>query len=180
MTSRLVQDSQELQDGFKIILGQSIQEPIKAAFAFGLALWLSWKLTLFIVLFAPIMAAVIKKFGKKMRRASRAMMQRSQHMLGQIEGTLIGIRVVKGGRRRTLRAPPLHAHHGWPARTNMLKMARYEAWATPAMETVTLLVVGAVLMFAAYLVLVRKIARFRAAFSWSWPASSASANRCAA
>ena len=30
VTSRLVGDSQQLQDGFKIILGQSVQEPIRA------------------------------------------------------------------------------------------------------------------------------------------------------
>src|SRR5207249_1340982 len=95
VTSRLVGDSQNLQDGFKTVLGQSIQEPIKALFLFGLAMTLSWKLTLVIILFAPLMAAAIKKFGKKMRRASRAAMQRSSDMLGQIEGTLAGIRVVK-------------------------------------------------------------------------------------
>lgn len=155
VTSRLVQDSQVLQDGFKIILGQSIQEPIKAAFAFGLALWVSPMLTLFIVVFAPVMAAVIKKFGKKMRRASRAMMQRSSTMLGQIEGTLIGIRVVKAaGAERFERRRYTRIMDG--LKNEMLKMARYEAWATPALETVSLLVVGMVLMVASYLVLVRK------------------------
>jgi ABC-type multidrug transport system fused ATPase/permease subunit len=155
VTSRLVQDSQILQDGFKIILGQSIQEPIKAAFAFGLALYISPMLTLFIVVFAPVMAAVIKKFGKKMRRASRAMMQRSSTMLGQIEGTLIGIRVVKAaGAERFERRRYTTIMDGLKA--EQLKMARYEAWATPAMETISLLVVGMVLMVASYLVLVRK------------------------
>src|SRR5207244_75002 len=72
VTSRLVQDSQTLQDGFKIVLGQAIQEPFKAAFAFGLSMWFSWKLTLFIVLFAPIMAVAVKKFGKNMRRGDPA------------------------------------------------------------------------------------------------------------
>jgi subfamily B ATP-binding cassette protein MsbA len=96
VTSRLVQDSQVLQDGFKNVLGQSVQEPIKAGFAFALAVWIDWRLTIFIIIFAPIMAGVIKKFGKKMRRASRAALQQSSTMLGQIEGTLVGIRVVKG------------------------------------------------------------------------------------
>jgi ABC-type multidrug transport system fused ATPase/permease subunit len=155
VTSRLVQDSQVLQDGFKIILGQSIQEPIKAAFAFGLALYVSPMLTLFIVIFAPVMAAVIKKFGKKMRRASRAMMQRSSTMLGQIEGTLIGIRVVKAaGAERFERRRYTTIMNG--LKDEQLKMARYEAWATPALETISLLVVGMVLMVASYLVLVRK------------------------
>jgi ATP-binding cassette, subfamily B, bacterial MsbA len=153
VTSRLVGDSQNLQEGFKNILGQSIQEPIRAAFFFALAVYLNWKLTLVIVLFAPLMAAAIKKFGKKMRRASRAAMQRSSDMLGQIEGTLLGIRVVKAAtaerfeRRRYSRILDR-------LRDEQLKMARYEAWATPTMETVAMVVIGVVLIFAAYQVLV--------------------------
>ncbi len=155
VTSRLVQDSQNLQDGFKTILGQSIQEPIRAVFYFGLALVLSWKLTLLIVLFAPLMAVVIKKFGKKMRRASRAALQRSASMLGQIEGTLVGIRVVKSANAERFER---RRYSGImeQLRAEQLKMARYEAWATPAMETVALLVVGIVLMIASYQVLVAK------------------------
>jgi len=151
VTSRLVQDSVVLQEGFKITLGQSVQEPIKAAFAFLLSLFISWKLTLFMVIFAPIMAVVIRKFGKKMRRASRAALQRSSSMLGQIEGTLGGIRVVKGAsaerfeRRR-------YAQIMQGLRFEQLKMARYEALATPAMEMTALILVGLVLMYAAYLV----------------------------
>ncbi len=153
VTSRLVGDSQNLQDGFKTVLGQSIQEPIKAFFFFAVAMTLSWRLTLVIIIFAPLMAVTIKKFGKKMRRASRAAMQRSSDMLGQIEGTLIGIRVVKSAgaerferRRYTTVMNKLKAEQ--------LKMARYEAFATPTMETVAMLVIGIVLVFAAYQVLV--------------------------
>src|SRR5439155_24344841 len=155
VTSRLVGDSAQLQDGFKTVLGQSIQEPIRAAFFFALALLLSWRLTLVIILFAPLMAVAIKKFGKKMRRASRAAMQRASDMLGQIEGTLAGIRVVKSAtaerfeRRRYTRIMDR-------LRDEQLKMARYEAWATPTMETVAMLVIGVVLMFAAYQVLVAR------------------------
>jgi subfamily B ATP-binding cassette protein MsbA len=154
VTSRLVQDAQGLQDGFKTVLGQSIQEPIKALFALGLAVYINWFLTLIICLFAPLMAVVIRKFGKKMRRASRAALQRSSSMLGQIEGTLLGIRVVKSAtaerfeRRRYARIMD-------ELRLEQLKMARYEALATPAMETISLIVVGAVLMVASYLVLIR-------------------------
>ncbi len=151
VTSRLVQDSQQLQDGFKIILGQSIQEPFKALFAFAFSMYLSWKLTMFIVLFTPIMAWVIKKFGKKMRRASRAMLQRSSHMLGQIESTLIGVRVVKAAnaeRFERRRYSKIMAG----LQIELLKMAKYEAYATPAMETITMLCAGTILMYASYLI----------------------------
>lgn len=155
VTSRLVQDAQGLQDGFKTVLGQSIQEPIKAAMALGLALVLSWKLTLFIVLFAPIMLVAIRKFGKKMRRASRAALQNSSTMLGQIEGTLIGIRVVKAaGAERFERRR--YAGIMSDLRREQLRMARYEAMSTPTMESLSMLVCGCVLIFASYLVLVQK------------------------
>jgi ABC-type multidrug transport system fused ATPase/permease subunit len=153
VTSRLVQDTQGLESGFKTTLGQSIQEPIRAAMALGLALLASWQLTLFIIAFGPVMVIVIKKFGKKMRRANRKALQSSSSMLGQIEGTLIGIRVVKAAgaerferRRYTRIMDDLIAQQ--------LKMSRIDAWSTPTMETLTLLVVGAVLLFASYLVLI--------------------------
>jgi len=103
VTSRLTQDAQELVAGFKTVLGQSIQEPIKVALAFGLAMVVSWKLTMFIVVFGPVMFLIIRKLGKKMRRASRKAMVNSASMLGQIEGSLIGIRVVKGASAGTAR-----------------------------------------------------------------------------
>src|SRR5437868_11395074 len=77
VTSRLVQDSAVLQDGFKIVVGQTVQELIKAGFALILSLLISWKLTLFMIVFAPLMVIVIQKFGTKMRRASREALRRS-------------------------------------------------------------------------------------------------------
>src|SRR5262249_48955138 len=119
------------------------------------SMFLSWKLTLFIVLFAPIMATVIRKFGKKMRRASRAMLEKSSTMLGQIEATLVGIRVVKAANAERFERRRYSGIMD-TLRQEMLKMARYEAYATPAMETITMLCAGAILMYAAYLIFVQK------------------------
>ncbi len=155
VTSRLVQDAQGLQDGFKTVLGQSIQEPIKAAMALTLALILSWKLTLFIVVFAPVMMFAIRKFGKNMRRAARAALQNSSSMLGQIEGTLMGIRVVKAANAERFERRRYRGIIG-RLRHEQLRIARYEAFSTPTLESITMLVVGCVLIFASYLVLVQK------------------------
>ena len=154
VTSRLVQDAQGLQDGFKTVLGQTIQEPIKAGFAFGLALWFDWQLTMFIVLFGPIMFAIIKKFGKKMRRASRKALQSSAVMFGQLEASLAGVRVIKAAsaepheRRKYTRIMDGLVHE-------QLKMSRIDAMSTPILEMLTLLVVGAIVLYAAYLVRVK-------------------------
>jgi ABC-type multidrug transport system fused ATPase/permease subunit len=154
VTSRLVQDAQGLQDGFKTVLGQTIQEPIKAAFAFGLALWFDWQLTMFIVLFGPIMFAIIKKFGKKMRRASRAALRSSAVMFGQLEASLAGVRVIKAAsaepheRRKYNRIMEGLVNE-------QLKMSRIDAMSAPILELLTLAVVGAIVLYAAYLVRVK-------------------------
>ena len=151
VTSRLVQDSAGLQDGFKNILGQSIQFPINALLAFATALVISWKLTVFIIFVGPLMVGIIKKFGKKMRRASRRAMQRSSSMLGQIEATLQGIRVVKGAnaerfeRRRYTRIMN-------ELTEQQLHMSRLDAISSPVMEVLTLVVISIVVIWATYLV----------------------------
>ena len=154
VTSRLVNDAQQLQEGFKNVLGQAVAEPIKAMLALTLAAAIDWRLTVFIIFFAPVMAAVIKKFGKKVRRASRSALQSSSNMLGQIEGTLVGIRVVKSAtserferRRYSKIMYVLHRDH--------LKMALYEAYSTPTLETLGMVAVGCVLIVASYEIFVQ-------------------------
>lgn len=150
-TSRLITDVDNLQDGFKTVLGQSIQEPIKAIMMFGLALYLSWQLTFFIILLVPLMAIMMRKFGKKMRRASRAALRSSSTLLGQINGTLVGIRVVKGfnaekfeRRRYTKILDKLVVE--------LIRMSRVDAISSPVMESIIMLVAGMVILLAAYLV----------------------------
>jgi ATP-binding cassette, subfamily B, bacterial MsbA len=151
VTSRLVQDCQGLQDGFKTVLGQSIQMPINALFAFGVAMYVSPMLTISVIACGPVMVALIQKFGKKMRRASRKALQNSSSMLGQIEGTLSGIRVVKGSnaerfeRRRYGRIMD-------GLSDQQLRMSRIDAFSSPVMEVLTLLVVCGVVIWATRLV----------------------------
>jgi ABC-type multidrug transport system fused ATPase/permease subunit len=158
VTSRLVQDAQILQDGMKTCLGQGILEPIRALLALCFAMWLDWRLTVFVILFVPVAGAVILSLGRKMRRASRAALQSSAELLGQIEGSLAGIRVVKAAgaerferRRYTTIIQAL--------RREQFKMVKYEALSTPVMETFTMLLAGAILIYAAYLIFGQNVAR---------------------
>jgi ABC-type multidrug transport system fused ATPase/permease subunit len=153
LTARLVTDAQGLQDGFKTVLGKAIQEPINAIFALIVAMIIDWRLTLFIIVFAPLMVVVVRKFGTKVRRAMRAALEKNSRMLGQIDATLGGIRVVKSA------AAEPHERRRYRAIMDTLKveqfrMARYEAWSTPTLEMLGLAAVGCVLIFASYLVLV--------------------------
>lgn len=152
VTSRLVQDTGGLMEGFRAVLGNAIQEPINATFTLVLALVVSWKLTIFVILFAPILFILIKKFGKKMRRANRSALQSSSAMLSQLEGTLIGIRVVKAtaAERHERRR---YNHIMRKIVEQNLKMSRIDAMSSPIMESLTLVLAGVIIIYAAYLVL---------------------------
>jgi ABC-type multidrug transport system fused ATPase/permease subunit len=103
------------------------------------------------VLFGPVMLAVIQKFGKKMRRASRRALQRSSSMLGQIESTLVGIRVVKGANaERFERRRYGRIMNGLVS--EQLKMSRIDAISSPIVELLTLIVVCCVVLWATRLI----------------------------
>lgn len=155
VTSRLTQEAQGLQDGLKGLLGSSVQESIKASMALGLAVYLSWQLTLFILIFAPLMFIIIKKFGKKIRRATRAALENSSQMLGQIDGSLAGIRVVKANNAERFERRRFRDVIAGLVR-EQLRVARIEAINTPVLEVLTLTVVCCVVLYASYLVLVLK------------------------
>lgn len=150
--SRLVSDCTSMQEGFKLLLGQSIQAPIQAGMFFLFALWLDWRLTLFIVVFAPVNVAIIKKFGKKIRRATRAALEKNSRMLGQLEATLAGIQVVKAAGAERFERRKYSRIMG-ELLEQQRRMSRYEALTTPTMEVLTMVVVGIIVTFAAYLIL---------------------------
>ena len=153
VTSRLVQDSGALEQGFKSVLGLSIQQPVTAAMAFCVALLVSWRLTLIIVVFGPFMGAIVQKFGKKMRRASRSALQKSSTMLGHIESTMSGIRVVKAASAERFER---RRYRDIMARLigEQLKMSRIDALSSPILDSLTLLMIGSIVLISTYMVCV--------------------------
>jgi ABC-type multidrug transport system fused ATPase/permease subunit len=151
ITSRILADSGQMQEGFRTLLGRAVQEPIFAVFALAFALWLDWRLTLFVVGFAPVMAVVLRKFGTKMRRASRATLQNSSSLLAQINATLAGVRVVKANNAEEHEQRRLG---GILSRLLgvQLRLVKYDAMSTPVMETLAVLAVGVVITVAVYFV----------------------------
>ncbi len=153
LTSRLATDTTGLQEGFKSLLGPSVQEPIKVIGVFTFAMFIDPWLTLFIICFTPIMFSLIRRFGKKMRRHSRRALESNASMLAQIEATLAGIRVVKANnaepyeRRRYTRIMSELIHQA-------LKMGRIDAASSPIIESMMTLIIGPVLLFAGYRIFV--------------------------
>ncbi len=109
-TSRFISDTGELARGQNTLLGKTLVEPAKAIGSLILALSLSWELTLMAMVGGPPAFWMIRKFGKKMHKASKRALESWSGLLAILGETLIGIRVVKAytmegaERRRFFRA----------------------------------------------------------------------------
>jgi len=93
--SRFVQDTHQIHRGQVALFAKTMVEPAKAIGATTMALLLSWKLTLAVMIVGPPTYVLIRRFGKTMKRASRKALESWSKMLAVLEETLVGIRVVK-------------------------------------------------------------------------------------
>ena len=151
VTSRIVGDAAQLQQGFATLLGPAVQQPVMGLAAFAVALWLDWRLTLFVIAFAPVMGVLLQKFGKKMRRMSKKSLANNAELLGQIEATLGGIRVVKANVAERHESGRLKAILDRLLRYQ-LKLVKYDALSAPVMETMGVLAIGVIATVMVYFV----------------------------
>ncbi len=131
--SRFVQDINGLARAQVTLFGKTLAEPAKALGALAIAMSYSWELTLLALLAGPPVFLLIRKFGKRMKRAAKKALEGGAVLLKVLEETLNGIRVVKvytmegTERKRFLRA-------NRNLYTQQKKMARIDAATGPTVE----------------------------------------------
>lgn len=146
--SRFVQDSQDIYRGLNFVFAKSLREPLKALFALAVALVLDWRITIVTVVGAPLGGLLIRNFGKIIRRANKRLLEGYGRMLAALEGSLTGIRVVKGYTMEHYERRHLYAVDQQMLK-QQLKIARTEAMASPVFEVLGHIVATvAVLYFA--------------------------------
>jgi len=95
ITSRFMRDAPSIQRGLTLLFTQVILEPFKFMVALGLGLYCSWKLTIVVLAVAPLVLALMGRFGRLMKRATKRSLQIWGKILGQLNETLGNIRVIK-------------------------------------------------------------------------------------
>jgi ATP-binding cassette, subfamily B, bacterial MsbA len=93
--SRFMQDSTELARAQTTLFGKTLVEPAKMVGSVIAALLLNWQLALMAMIGGPIAYAIIRQFGKRMKKSTRGALESWAEMLGVLEETLQGLRVVK-------------------------------------------------------------------------------------
>jgi len=146
--SKFIQDMNDILRGLNNFFTKLVTEPFKAIGAFIIALSLNWRLTLVMMLGAPLAAVLFRKLGKKIRRANRKLLIGYGLMLSRLESTLTGMRVVKAYTREHFERRHLfHVDRG--LLKQQLKMVFIEALTSPLIETIAFVAgMGIIVYFA--------------------------------
>jgi subfamily B ATP-binding cassette protein MsbA len=93
--SRMMGDVGGIGKGIRVLLGKSLQEPLKAIFMLAAAMILSFKLTLIFLSLAPLVIYLMASFGSRIRKYSGKSLRSTAVMLGKVQETISAVRVVK-------------------------------------------------------------------------------------
>lgn len=93
--ARMTSDVNEVEASIMSSIEMMTKNPIMILVYFGVLLWLSWQLTLFVLLVLPFAGLLMGKVGKSLKKKSKLAQTQMGQLLAQIEETLGGLRVVK-------------------------------------------------------------------------------------
>ncbi len=154
--SRFMQDSQDILKALRVIFGKVIREPFKAVGVFILLIMLAPKLVLMVAVIGPLAAILFRKFGKWIRRANEKVLQGYGKLLGTLESTLRGIRVVKTYNMEN-RERIRYFHVEKEILKQSLRIERVNAMSSPVMETMGIVAACGGIMWATSQVMHEKL-----------------------
>ena len=95
LISRATNDVMVAQQCVGLSFTKLIKDPIFIVMYLGIALILSWKMTLMALVLMPVSLMVIFRIGKKLRRLSNQQQEQMAHLTSTLQETVYGIRVIK-------------------------------------------------------------------------------------
>lgn len=93
--ARMSGDVQEIESSIMSSLDMLFKNPVLIIAYFATLLMISWQLTLFTILFVPIMGWIMGKVGRKLKRKSKEAQSLWSDTMSQVEETLGGLRIIK-------------------------------------------------------------------------------------
>lgn len=150
--SRLIGDTSGAGKGIKILFGKMLREPAKAIATLTVAMCINWKLALIFICGAPAMIVMFAIFGKKIRRATKKSLMSSAAMLGRVQGSISGLRVVKVYNQQDRESDAYNGVNKQFLR-QILRAAKIQAMTNPLMEVLGMFAMMAALMVGLHWVL---------------------------
>lgn len=96
--ARMSGDVQEVENSITSTLDMLIKNPILIVFYLGWLFYQSWVLTLFVIVFAPVVLLIMSAIGRRLKADSAEAQKYWSDTMSQVEETLGGLRVIKAFR----------------------------------------------------------------------------------
>ncbi|SMP69410.1 ATP-binding cassette, subfamily B/ATP-binding cassette, subfamily B, MsbA [Neorhodopirellula lusitana] len=150
LTSRLTNDVSHIGMGLSTLIGRLIREPLKMLVCLGGAAMVCPRLLLLVMVVSPIVAVVMSRLSKSIRRASRRVMEEMSNLYGMLNDAFNGIRVVRSFNTQAHERARFRQHvQGYYRRS--MKVAFYNTAARGTSELLGLSVVGLAIIAGGYL-----------------------------
>ncbi|MCW3123893.1 MAG: transporter ATP-binding protein [Flavipsychrobacter sp.] len=144
LISRMTNDINEVELSIMAVLEVFIREPLTILFYLGSMIYMSYQLTLVMLVLLPIAGLIIGRISKSLRKSSNLAQEQLGGMLGLIDETLVGMRVLKAFNAEN------HQHLRFMKLNNLLfrtrnRIAARRELASPMSETMGVIVVSVIL-----------------------------------
>ena len=144
LISRMTNDINEVELSIMSVLEVFIREPLTIIAYLGTMIVMSYQLTLWLLLVLPVGGLIIGRISKSLRKSSNLAQEQLGHMLGVIDETLVGMRVLKAFNAEG------HQHLRFMKLNNLLfrtrnRIAARRELASPMSETMGVIVVSIIL-----------------------------------
>ncbi len=154
--ARMSGDVQEIENSIMSSLDMLFKNPILIIAYFATLLVISWQLTLFTILFVPIMGWIMGKVGRKLKRKSKEAQALWSDTMSQVEETLGGLRIIKAfcaEEKMNNRFDKINSGY----RNQILKVNTRQQMAHPMSEFLGTVMIIIVLWFGGILVLNQQV-----------------------
>ncbi len=152
LVARTVRDTAELLKGFVTLTSKAVAQLSKGLAAFTAALIIDFGLTISAIIVLPVLAIVLRKLGKRIRRGSRRALQAQEDLLRTASETLQGLRAVKANTAED-RAIERFAEQNRDVVHQELRVRTATAAAGPIVETLAIFAIGGLALLAAQQIL---------------------------
>jgi len=93
--ARMSGDVQEVETSITSTLDMFIKNPILIVIYIGVLFYMSWQLTVFTLIFAPLVILILGAIGRKLKAESAEAQKSWSDTMSQVEETLGGLRIIK-------------------------------------------------------------------------------------
>ncbi|MCP3983970.1 MAG: ABC transporter ATP-binding protein [bacterium] len=134
--SRVMNDAQRAQQSLDLLFSDVVQSVLALGVGVATLLYLSWPLTLTLVVVAPPIAGAIAIFGRRIRKSARRRQQSQADVTGRLLQILAGIKVIKAFQAEAGEERAFDEHNLRFYRRN-LKVVKNRALSRATVEAIT-------------------------------------------